>query len=162
MKRKNLFAILIFLVAACLFSLRAFSAAPAHDSPEGKQIVALVDKAAALVESKGKEAFPELKKDKKWYNDKTYVFVDGMDGLVLVNPPSPEIEGKNLLDWKDAKGKQIVREFIRLGKTKGSGWVDYYWPKPGEQKPSKKMSYVKKAKLPTGEEVIVGAGIYGE
>lgn len=162
MTRKNLFAIFIFLAAACLFSLRVFAAQPAHDSPEGKQIVALVDKAAALIESKGKDAFPELKKDKKWYNDKTYVFVDGMDGLVLVNPPSPEIEGKNLLDWKDAKGKQIVREFIRLAKTKGSGWVDYYWPKPGEQKPSKKMSYVKKAKLPSGEQVIVGAGIYVE
>jgi len=43
---------------------------------------------------------------------------------------------------------------------KGSGWVDYMWPKPGEKSPSKKVSYVKGAKMPTGEVVIVGAGIY--
>jgi signal transduction histidine kinase len=79
---------------------------------------------------------------------------------VLVNPPSPELEGKNLLDWKDAKGKTIVREFIQLAKSKGAGWVDYWWPKPGEEKPSKKMSYIKKAKMPTGQTVVVGAGIY--
>jgi hypothetical protein len=36
------------------------------------------------------------------------------------------------------------------------GW-DYWWPKPGEEKPSKK-----RAKMPSGELVIVGAGIYGE
>jgi hypothetical protein len=31
---------------------------------------------------------------------------------VLVNPASPEIEEKNLIDMKDAKGKTLVREFI--------------------------------------------------
>jgi signal transduction histidine kinase len=159
MTRRTLLA--FFVATAFAFAARAAGAAAfAHDSPEAKKIVALVGEAAKLVAVKGKDAFAELKKDKKWVNDKTYVFVDRFDGLVLVNPPSPEIEGKNLLDWTDAKGKKIVREFIRVAKSKGSGWVDYYWPKPGEQKPSKKMSYVKKAKLPTGEDIIVGAGIY--
>ncbi|HEY6198157.1 MAG TPA: cache domain-containing protein, partial [Candidatus Binatia bacterium] len=118
--------------------------------------------AVKLVEQKGKDAFPELRKDKKWNNGDVYIFIDRFDGLVLLNPPSPEIEGKNLIDWQDAKGKKIVREFVQLAKSKGSGWVDYYWPKPGEQKPSKKMSYVKKAKLPSGEDIIVGAGMYAE
>jgi cytochrome c len=149
-----------FLAALCQFSPPAFSAQSPHESERGKQIIALVDSAAALIESKGKDSFAELKKDKKWYSGTTYVFVDDMNGLVLVNPPSPELEGKNLLDWKDAKGKTIVREFIQLAKSKGAGWVDYWWPKPGEEKPSKKMSYIKKAKMPTGQTVVVGAGIY--
>jgi predicted RecA/RadA family phage recombinase len=34
------------------------------------------------------------------------------------------------------------------------------WPKPGEKSPAKKVSYVKSAKMPSGEAVIVGAGIY--
>lgn len=63
---------------------------------------------------------------------------------------------------KDAKGKAFIREFIETAKTKGSGWVDYMWPKPGEDKPSKKISYIKKAKMPDGEMVIVGAGMYVE
>jgi cytochrome c len=156
----RIFFSVFFLAALCQFPPPAFSAQSPHESERGKQIIALVDSAAALIESKGKDSFPELKKDKKWYSGTTYVFVDDMNGLVLVNPPSPELEGKNLLDWKDAKGKTIVREFIQLAKSKGAGWVDYWWPKPGEEKPSKKMSYIKKAKMPTGQTVVVGAGIY--
>jgi signal transduction histidine kinase len=53
-----------------------------------------------------------------------------------------------------------MREFIETAKTKGSGWVDYMWPKPGEKNPSKKLSYVKRTKMPDGEMVIVGAGTY--
>ncbi|HEX9444482.1 MAG TPA: cache domain-containing protein [Candidatus Binatia bacterium] len=162
MTRKTVFGgAAILLGVVCLFSFPGFSAAPPQ-SEEAKQIVALVGKAAALIESKGKSAFAELKKDKKWNNGATYVFVDDMNGNVLVNPPSPEIEGKNLIDWKDAKGKAIVSEFIQTAKTKGSGWVDYWWPKPGQDKPSKKMSYIKQAKMPNGEMVVVGAGIYVE
>jgi hypothetical protein len=32
--------------------------------------------------------------------------------------------------------------------------------KPKEEKPSKKLSYVKRGKMPDGKPVIVGAGIY--
>jgi cytochrome c len=162
--KRNVFlnSSLILFGVVYLFSFPGFSAEPAK-SEEAKQIVALVNSAAALVESKGKDAFPEFKKkDSKWYTGKTYVFVDDFNGTVLVNPPSPEIEGKNLIDMKDAKGKTLVREFINVAKTKGSGWVDYWWPKPGEHKPSKKLSYIKKAKMPGGEMVVVGAGIYSE
>ena len=161
MTQRNLIA--FFIAIAFALAARAAGAADApQNSPEGKKIVALVNEAVKLVEQKGKDAFPELRKDKKWNNGDVYIFIDRFDGLVLLNPPSPEIEGKNLIDWQDAKGKKIVREFVQLAKSKGSGWVDYYWPKPGEQKPSKKMSYVKKAKLPSGEDIIVGAGMYAE
>src|SRR5262245_51554911 len=111
---------------------------------------------------KPREAKHFPKKNRKWYTDKTYVFVDDIKGTVLVNPPSPEIEGKNLIDFKDAKGNALIREFIKVAETKGSGWVDYWWPRPGEDKPSKKRSYVKRAKMPNGTLVIVGAGIYSE
>lgn len=162
MKRKTLLNSILIFFGVFLFSLPGFSA-EAPQSEEAKQIVALVNSAATLVENKGKDAFPEFKKKgSKWYSGRTYVFVDDINGIVLVNPPSPEIEGKNLIDMKDAKGKTLIREFIKTAKTKGSGWVDYWWPKPGEDKPSKKMSYIKRAKMPSGEMVIVGAGIYSE
>jgi cytochrome c len=163
MKRKPfLITGLVFVGVVYLFCFPGISAEPPK-SEEAKQIVALVDSAAALIETKGKNAFPEFKKkDSKWYTGKTYVFVDDYNGTVLVNPPSPEIEGKNLLDMKDAKGKTLVREFINVAKTKGSGWVDYWWPKPGEDKPSRKLRYIKNAKMPDGKMVVVGAGIYSE
>ena len=88
MKRKTLFSsILILFGVVYLFSFTGFSAEPPQ-SEVAKQIVALVDRAAALIESKGKDAFPEFKKkDSKWYKGKTYVFVDDMNGTALVNHP---------------------------------------------------------------------------
>ncbi len=163
MKRKALYnSIFIFFGVIYLFSFPGFSAEPPQ-SEEAKQVVVLVDSAATLIESKGKDAFPEFKKkDSEWYKGETYIFVEDMNGIVLVNPPAAETEGKNLINMKDANGKLWMQEFIETAKTKGSGWVDYTWPKPGEDKPSKKISYIKKAKMPDGEMVIVGCGIYVE
>jgi len=84
-----------------------------------------------------------------------------MNGTILMHPANPELETKSILDLKDANGKAFMREFIETAK-KGSGWVDYMWPKPGEKKPSKKLSYIKQAKMPNGETILVGAGIYVE
>lgn len=160
MTRRHLLA--CFAAVAFVFAARAAGAADSHESPEAKKIVALVDQAAKLLEQKGKDAYPELRKDKRWYNGATYVFVLGLDGVLYVNPAAPEIEGTNRLDQTDAKGKLVARDFIATAKNKGSGWVDYYFPKPGEKQPSKKISYVKKSKLASGEDVVVGAGIYAD
>ena len=154
-------AFLIVCGVIWLFFPAAFSADPAQ-SKESKQIVALVDKAAALTESKGKAAFPEFKeKGSEWLKGETYIFIADMNGTILMHPANPELETKSILDLKDANGKAFMREFIETAK-KGSGWVDYMWPKPGEKKPSKKLSYIKQAKMPNGETILVGAGIYAE
>jgi cytochrome c len=132
----------------------------APQSKEGEQIVALVDKAAALIESKGRSAFPEFKKNgSEWFKGETYIFVLDTNGTTLAHAANPELETKNILELKDTNGKAFIREFAETAK-KGSGWVDYMWPKPGEKESSGKVSYVKSAKMPTGETVVVGAGIY--
>jgi cytochrome c len=156
MKKK----ILILFLFAFLFSISGFSA-QTSESDDSQKLVALVDKAAALVEKKGKEAFPDLKKkDGEWFKGEQYVFVDSMEGIILVNPPNPAIEGQDLL--KDAAAKTVFELLLDTAKTKGSGWVEYMWPKPGESTPSKKKSYIRKVKMPDGTMVIVGSGMYAE
>ena len=160
MKRKTVTNLLITCGVVCLFYSPAFSA-DSPQSPEAKRLVALVDKAVALIESKGKSAFPEFKKkDSEWLKGETYIFIADMSGTILMHPANPELETKSIIDLKDANGKVFMREFIETAKTKGSGWVDYMWPKPGEKNPSKKLSYVKRTKMPDGKMVIVGAGTY--
>ena len=159
--RKRLHTV-IFVLGVVLLFPTGFAASSEPQSPQAKQTKALVDKAAALIESKGKDAFPEFKKKgNEWFKGDAYIFVNDMKGTTLVNAAFPELERKNNLELKDANGKAVTREFIELLKTKDSGWVDYMWPKPGQTKPSKKSSYVKRVKL--GKEMIyVGAGIYME
>ena len=164
MKKQTLRRSVSFILGlTALISLPAFSATPEPQTKQAKEVKALVDKGAALVESKGKDAFPEFrKKGSAWFKGDIYLFVDDFKGNVLVNPPDPKLEGDNLMKMKDANGKLIIQSFIDLLKTQDSGWVDYMWPKPGSDKPSKKLSYIRKAKMPDGGMVFVGAGIYAE
>lgn len=123
-------------------------------------IIALVNSAAALIEREGPVAFPKFRdKAGQFIFMDTYVFVDRPDGVEVVNGAFPNIEGRNLMDYKDSEGKYLVRDYIDVALTKGSGWVDYLWPKPHEATPSKKNAYVKKAKY--GNQIfIVGSGAY--
>jgi cytochrome c len=156
MTSEKLTALLVFCSVIGLFVPRAFSA----DAPRSKETVALVDKAVALVESKGKSAFPEFKKKgSEWLKGETYIFIADMNGTMLMHPANPELETKNIMDMKDANGRAFMRDFVATAK-KGSGWVDYMWPKPGEKTPAKKQSYIKRAKMPDGEMVLVGSGVY--
>ena len=129
-------------------------------SEQAKQIVALVEKAAALIDSKGKPIFPEFRKtDSEWRTGDTYLFVNDLKGMVLLNPAFPELEGKDLSGRKDSNGKLFFLEFLKVVQSKGSGWVDYMFPKPGQSQPSQKWSYVKAVNV-NGTPALVGAGFY--
>ena len=122
----------------------------------------VVNRASTLIEQQGQEAFGQLRdKTGPFVFMDTYVFVERPDGTELVNPAQPNLEGKNLMDIKDAKGKQMVREFIAAAMREGSGWIDYYWYKPGDNMPALKHTYVRK--VVSGKETyIVGSGFYVE
>jgi signal transduction histidine kinase len=152
----------IAVVCAVSVTTGLLSGCGPGESPGKSAVVALVDKAVALVERDGEKAFAEFrKKDSEWFQGDVYIFVDDLDGVNLCHPVKPDLEGKNLLDMKDAHDKLFVREMVELLKTKDAGWVEYGWPKPGETKPSKKLGYVRKAKL-GAKTVLVGSGIYAD
>ena len=160
MNAKTLFAALFLIFGFLGASSPGFSQQSPPESPKAKQIVALVDKAAALIDSKGKSVFPEFRKaGSEWRSDDTYLFVTDMEGRNLVNGAFPKFEGTDTSGLKDAKGKPIVQDQIEVARSKGSGWVDYMWPKPGQTEPSQKWSYVKAVKV-DGDPAFVGAGFY--
>jgi signal transduction histidine kinase len=122
----------------------------------------VVNRASALVEKEGKDTFEQLR-DKRGpfvFMD-TYVFVTRGDGIELVNPGQPSLEGKNLIDVKDVQGQQLVRDYIAAAEKEGGAWVDYYWYKPGQNEPAKKHTYVRKVQS-EGNVYIVGSGFYPE
>jgi len=129
-------------------------------SDQARQTEALVDKAAALVDSKGKMAFAEFrKKDSDWFHGTTYLFAYDLKGNVLLNPAFPMREGTNVAGQKDSNGKLFHNEIIRTAETKGSGWVDYMFPKPGQTEPSQKWAYVRKVTI-NGVPGLVASGFY--
>ena len=77
----------------------------------------------------------------------TYLFAYDMKANVLLNPAFPQREGTNVTGQKDAKGKLLHQAIIDTTETKGSGWVDYWFPKPGQTEPSHKWTYVKRVTI---------------
>src|SRR6187401_328741 len=74
-------------------------------SAEAKHIEALVNKAAALVDAKGKAALSEFRqKDSEWFSGDLYVFAYAPDGTVLLNPAFPAREGRSYHGEKEQKG----------------------------------------------------------
>jgi len=131
-------------------------------SEQAKRIEAMVNKAAALVETKGKAAFSEFRtRNSEWWFGNTYLFVYDQNLNVLLNPAFPKREGTNPHGEKDANGKAYHDEFLRVVQSKGSGWVDYMFPKPGQTQPSQKWSYVKAVNI-DGTPGLIGAGFYPE
>ncbi|WP_235024766.1 cache domain-containing protein [Caballeronia arvi] len=109
-----------------------------------KQTKALVEKAAALIDSRGKAAFSEFRiKGSEWFHGDTYLFAYDLNANVLLNPAFPAREGTNVHGQKDANGKLFHDAMIRTAETTGSGWVDYMFLIPGQTEPSHKWTYVK-------------------
>jgi signal transduction histidine kinase len=122
----------------------------------------VVNRAADLVAARGRDAFAELRdKNGPFVFMDTYVFVDSPDGVELVNPGQPSLEGTNMLGVTDLKGKRLVDEYIAAAMRDGSAWVQYYWYKPGSNEPAPKHTFVKTVQS-GGETFIVGSGFYGE
>ncbi|MGO9311874.1 MAG: cache domain-containing protein [Syntrophobacteraceae bacterium] len=125
-----------------------------------QMIVDKVNEAAALLEKEGNAAFPKFKgKESKFIFAGTYIWIHDEAGMMRMHPIMYKMEGKLLIDLKDSNGKLFFTAMNEIAKTKGAGWVDYMWPKPGEKTPVLKVSYVKMVKV-DGENLVVCCGIY--
>ncbi len=147
----------IVAVAVCIGLLLAGNAM-ADIEADKKECIAKCEAAAKMINEQGVDsAVAEIsKKEGQFVSTVTYVFLQKMDGTMIAHPMKASLVGKNLIDLKDSEGKEFFKDMIKIAKENGSGWVDYMWPSPGEEKPSPKTSYV----LKVNDEVFVGAGVY--
>ncbi|MGO9568758.1 MAG: cache domain-containing protein [Desulfomonilaceae bacterium] len=86
-----------------------------------------------------------------------YVFACSMSNIMLAHPYKPGLVGQDVNEFKDAKGNALFQEFRKIVEERGSGWVDYWWTKPGEKGEFPKRTYVKR--MP-GSNIYVGVGYY--
>jgi cytochrome c len=139
----------------------AAAAESAKTKPTPEMIIEKVGKAHKLLSEKGEEAFGKFKgKDSEFIFAGTYIWIHDMEGVMLMHPIKYKMEGKRMIGLKDKNGKLFFTEMNKIAREKGSGWVAYWWPKPGETEPSLKVSYVKLCKMPNGKEVVIGCGVY--
>lgn len=92
------------------------------------------------------------------YDADGYFWINDMRARMVMHPKA-ELIGQDMTTFKDAGGKEMFVEIVNIAKSKKSGFYDYQWTKPGENKPSPKISYV------MGFEPwqwVVGTGVYAD
>ncbi len=75
------------------------------------------------------------------YDGKEYFWVNDTKGVMLMHPIIPSMNGSNVLGTKDADGKAIFADMIKIVEEKGAGRYLYQWPPDQTAQP--KISYVK-------------------
>jgi cytochrome c len=151
------FVILIVLM------LLAAANVQAGEKATPKEVYDKVVKAANVLSAlgeKGLTAFNNPKGEFVWKD--TYVQVYNCEARQCVGHPNP----KNLTytpdEWwnfKDKKGNYLTRNLCEASKNPYGGWVEYWWPKIGETKPSRKITFI--IQVPN-TPYQVSAGIYDD
>jgi methyl-accepting chemotaxis protein len=91
------------------------------------------------------------------YDEKEYFWINDMQPRMIMHPFKPELDGKDISDFKDPTGKALFVSMVDVVKASKAGFVNYFWPKPDHTDPVPKISYVKGFE-PWGW--IIGTGIY--
>jgi len=148
-----------------VLSLLLFVALSTLGSPGGaaefgtrEEAVAMVKRVQAKFKAEGAEATFKAVSDKsvaEFHDRDLYPFIYDFSGLNVAHGARPALIGKNLIALKDQDGKFLVRDMRDIAQTKGSGWYDYKWPNPINNKIEDKASYVEKM-----GDYWVGVGIY--
>lgn len=143
------FTLIFALIASGL--LLYLGPASADDETDAK---AMVEKAVAMVEARGLEATLDAINDLKgpFVKDSLYVFAMSMDNLRLATG-SPYNKSKLGTVGKEKRNKEMAK----VAKNPGFGWVEYSWPKPKQDEPSPKRSFVMRV---PGKDIYFGCGYY--
>ena len=155
---RKLFVVLFGVVVSVFLN----SPLQAGDSATAQEVVQKVNEAIAYVGKTGKSKFTEFNDQKgKWEWGGTYVFVMKCEPFpsLVTHPIKPKLIGRDLSKLKDKTGNYFFIQLCDVTKNPKGGWVEYLWPKPGEKKSSRKISYCRN--IP-GTPYQAGAGIYDD
>jgi signal transduction histidine kinase len=134
----------MFATAASLCLAMVTGTAIASSEPTEKDAIAMVEKGAATMKSKGKDELMKriMAKDPEFVQPTLYLYLrDPKNGVLLVHPMNPTLIGKDLIDVPDTNGKKYRREIVDVAAKQGKGWVDYTYKNPATGKVEPKNTY---------------------
>ena len=89
---------------------------------------------------------------------KDYFWINDLEPRMVMHPYAPDLDGRDLSDYKDFTGKRLFVEMVRASEKTGSAFVSYNWQwQDNKNLIIPKVSYVKRFE-PWGW--IIGSGIY--
>jgi len=141
----------------------AAPAAAEEPSATVDEVIAKVLEAAKFLHDKGQAGFSDFNNSARWVWKDSYVFVFSCrDDRMIAHPLRPDLVGRPILQMEDEKGTLLFQDLCTAGEDTDGGWVEYWWPRPGEAKASRKISYTTRTQVSFQPDVRVGAGIYDD
>ena len=116
-------------------------------------------KTDGLTEPQRKKTAIAAVKNMRYNETNDYLWITDMTPVMVMHPINPEMDGKDLSDFRDPDGKKVFAEMVKVCRTDGEGTVDYLWTKSGETVPKHKLAYVKHFKP---WDWVIGTGIWLE
>lgn len=111
--------------------------------------------AGKLSEEDAKRAARDSLRSLRYGND-DYYFGFETSGVYILHGGNPALEGQQKIDMKDTNGKLLIKELIGAAQA-GGGFVDYWFPRAGQQKPEPKLGY---AAMFAPWNWVLGTGVY--
>jgi len=151
MKNKKMAAVML---GAALVATAAF----ADQRVTPKEAESMVRKAVVYIKATPRDkAMADITDPKGQFVDRElYLTVYKMDGTALAHGMNAKFVGKNMLELRDANGKEHIRERMEMAKTKASFWQDFTFINPVNKKIEPKQMYCER----TEDKLVVCGGIY--
>lgn len=90
-------------------------------------------------------------------HDSEYFFVIDESGNMIINGQDLTMNGQNVLELKDRKGKEFVKELLQCAQCDKPHFVTYQWKNPKTKQIDTKYSYAKRV---PNSDWIIGSGFY--
>jgi PAS domain S-box-containing protein len=91
-----------------------------------------------------KELIKQALRPIRYNNQRGYYFITRLDGVEVLFADRPEMEGLNLIDMQDTRGRYVIRDMIDIIRQSGEGYYRYTWSRPNETgRDYPKIAYIK-------------------
>lgn len=114
----------------------------------------------SLTEEQKQEKAKAFIRDYRYGPDKKdYFWINDLQGEMIIYPGLPDLEGKNVSNFRDAEGMLVFVEMVRTSINKGEGAINYLWADNEGEAPDPKTAFVRLLK---SWGWVIGTGFYLE
>ncbi len=113
----------------------------------GMRAQALLERAVAHYQDIKDPALAEFSRKGEFVDRELYVYVVSTAGVLLASGgPSASVIGRNVAGQRDALGKPFFREMLTKAQMNHSGYVEYRWLNPVDNKVERKVAQFRKVR----------------
>jgi len=129
------------------------------DDEAAAAVKAMVERGVIMAIAEGQEAALAAigNPEGPFIDGDLYLFAGLVSDVIMVAHPYSSLLNQDLSTYEDPQGNLLFANFVAVASEAGAGWSEYWWPKPGEEDVSRKLTYIMKV---AGQDLYIGCGYY--